>query len=36
MAIIRKGDAYALPVIILTDGPAHRRIAGRCKTQEVA
>ena len=36
MAIIRKGDAYALPVIILADSPAHRRTAGRCKTQEVA
>ena len=36
MAIIRKGDAYALPVIILADGTAHRRTAGRCKTQEVA
>ena len=36
MAIIRKGDAYALPVIILTDSPPMRRAAGRCKTQEVA
>lgn len=36
MSIIRKGDAYALPVIIVADGPAHRRAAGRCKTQEVA
>ncbi len=36
MAIIRKGDAYALPVIILTDGTEHRQIAGRCRTQEVA
>lgn len=36
MAIIRKGDAYALPVIILTDVPPMRRAAGRCKTQEVA
>lgn len=36
MAIIRKGDAYALPVIILTDGQPMRRDAGRCKTQEVA
>ena len=36
MAIIRKGDAYALPVIILTDGPPMRWAAGRCKTQEVA
>lgn len=35
MAIIRKGDACAPPVIILTDGSVHWRIAGRCKTQEV-